>query len=673
MSLDASKAPGTVRYPHLMASGAIGTVPIRNRVVQAPMGTGMMLDGGVTDSDIAFMEDRARGGVGLIITGAGPVHETSIVAGRILTEAWDEQGVDALRRRVEAVHAHGAKIFGQILHLGRESSGDTMAGGATEYVPVAPSAVASPRDPSPPHELTGDEVRLIVSAYGRAAANYKSAGYDGIEIQACHGYLVAQFLTPSANRRTDAYRGDTLAGRMRFLVEVIEEVRACCGAGYPIGVRVSGEDLAPGGLNLDDTLRIVEAMQAMTHADYLSVTTGVRGGYVKDTTFAEGFARGCSRAIRQLIDVPVIVAGRFRTPAVADGAVGSGDADFVGLGRALLADPDWAHKASDGRENEIRPCIGIVQDCRRTIGLIACTVHARTGREHEWGAWPRASRSGRVVVAGGGPAGLETARVAAECGHRVVLFEHAANLGGQLRVAAAAPTRAEILDFVRYAERELTRLGVEVRCGAEATKEAVLAEHPDLFVCATGATPLPPQLEISGDTRVVNVWELLGGHVPDRVERAVVIDDGSGFWHGVSAAEHLAQRGASVALVTPARGVALTVPHESAGGVIRRLRAARVRFHTLVSVSSIDGRSVALADVVTAEPLGELRADLVAVRTALAPNAKLAHELDGQVAATAVIGDCASPRRLTHAVLDANRTIRRFNAGELSSAAMVVV
>jgi 2,4-dienoyl-CoA reductase-like NADH-dependent reductase (Old Yellow Enzyme family) len=661
------------RYPCLMSAASVGGVEIRNRVAQMPMGTGMMRDGRVTDGDVAFMEERARGGVGLIITGAGPVHETSIVAGRILTEAWDEAGLEGLRRRVEAVHAHGTKIFGQILHLGRESSGDTMAGGATEYVPLAPSAIASPRDPSPPHEMTGAEVRWMVSAYGRAAANFRQAGYDGIEIQACHGYLAAQFLTRSSNRRTDAYRGDTLEGRVRFLVEVIEEVRSRCGAGFPVGVRVSGEDLAPGGLAIDDTLEIVDALQDAAPVDYISVTTGVRGAYVKDTTFAEGFARGFAAAIKDRVDVPVIVAGRVRTPAVAEAVLASGEADLIGLGRALLADPEWALKVREGRDAEIRPCIGCVQDCRRAIGLIGCTIHARTGREHEWGPERRATRTARVLVAGGGPAGLETARLAAAAGYDVTLLERDDRLGGQLCVAAAAPTREELLDFVSYCQRELGRLGVDVCLGAEATKEAVLEREPDLFVCATGASPAPAELAIVGDARVVNVWELLGGSVSDLGERAVVIDDGSGFWHGVGAAEWLAERGVAVELVTRARGVALTIPHESAGSTLRRLRLNGVRFHTLVTAARIDGHRVQLADAITGEPCDELEADLIVVRTPLRADAHLAFELDGQIGAIAVIGDCAAPRRLTHAVLDANRAIRRFAGGELSSAAMVVV
>lgn len=664
---------GAGRYPHLFAPGVIARVRVRNRIVQAPMGSGMVRDGQITDADVAFMEERARGGVGLIITGAAPVHETSIVAGRILTEAWDEAGVQALRARVEAVHAHGTKIFGQILHLGRESSGETQAGGATEYVPLAPSAVASSRDPSPPHELSVEEIRMLIASYGRAGANFQAAGYDGLEIQACHGYLVNQFLSAAANRRTDSYGGATPAARIQFLVEVIEELREHCGRGYPLGVRVSAEDLERGGLTLEQTLEIVDALQGRAPVDYLSVTTGVRGAYVKDMTFVEGFARDFSREIKRRVEVPVIVTGRFRMPALADDVLGAGDADFIGLGRAVLADPEWALKAQQGRDREIRPCIGIVQDCRRSVGLIACTIHARTGREREWEAGEPPSKPARVVVAGGGPAGMETARLAAESGHQVMLFERSTQLGGQLRVAAAAPTRAELLDWVRYGERELARLGVDVRMGAQADPPAIRAQRPDLFVCATGARPLPPAFPVRDGANVVNIWELLNGTVTTDGDRAVVVDDGAGFWHGVGAAEHLAERGVSVSLVTRARGVALTIPHESAANTLRRLRGQGVRFHTLVSVIGADVGQVRIADAITGEELEPLEADLVAVRSELRAEDGLARELDGEVGAIAVIGDCAAPRRLTHAILDANRTIRRFNAGQLSAAATIVV
>jgi 2,4-dienoyl-CoA reductase (NADPH2) len=653
-------------YPHLFSPASIAGLEIRNRIVQSPMGTGLVDMGRVTMREAAMLEERARGGVGLVVTGAAVVHESSRFPVRIIVEAWDEEGIEALRLRTDAVKRHGARIFGQLAHLGRESPG-----GTTDSVPMGPSPIPTPRDPAPPHEMTTGEVRMIIDAFGRSAENFKAGGYDGVELHGAHGYLIAQFLSRASNRRTDKYRGDTLEGRMRLLVEVVEEVRARCGADYPVGVRLSADEHAPGGMTLEDTLEIVDALQSAAPVDYLSITTGMRGAYVKDSTFDEGFALELAESVKQGVDVPVIVAGRFRLPDLAEQAIAAGRVDFVAFGRAMLVDPEWATKAREGRVGEIRPCVGFVQDCRRAEGLIACALNARLGREAEWGPLTRAGASRRVVVAGGGPAGLEAARVASEIGHDVVLFEQTDVLGGQLRIAAAGPTREELLDFVFYLERELKRLGVEVRLETPASREAILTEAPDRVVCATGATPLPPEFDVDADAAVATVWDLLGGRAGGTPGRAVVVDDGGGVWHGVSAAEYLADRGAAVELLTPARGVGLAIPHESVANVLSRLRGNGVRFRVLVNVTSVRGTTVSLADSVNGEP-DKTTADLVVVRTRLGVNDELLRELDGAGPALVAIGDCASPRRLTHAVLDANKALREFDAGRLRSAAMVV-
>jgi 2,4-dienoyl-CoA reductase-like NADH-dependent reductase (Old Yellow Enzyme family) len=653
-------------YPHLFAPGEIGGLAIRNRIVQPPMGTGLVEHGRVSGRDVVFQEERARAGVGLIVTGAAVVHPTSRFPVRIIVEAWDEDGIHALRARVDAVQRHGARIFGQLVHLGRESPG-----GLTDTVPMAPSAIASPRDPNPPHEMSVAEVRMMVEAFGRSAANFQAAGYDGIEISAGHGYLVAQFLSAASNRRTDGYRGDTLEGRTRLLREIVEDIRLRCGAGYPVGIRLSAEEETPDGLTIDDTREIVLALQGSAPVDYISLTAGMRGAYVKDTAYPEGFTLGWAALVKQDVDVPVMAAGRIRHPDLAEQALATGQVDFVAIGRGVIADGEWVTKAREGRAGEIRPCIGIVQDCRAAHGQLGCAVNARAGREAEWGEPRRAPTPKRVVVAGAGPAGLEAARVAAESGHDVVLYEQAEVVGGQLRIAAAGPTRAELLDFVVYAERELTRLGVDVRVGTPATRDAVLADEPDLVVAATGATPLPPEFPFDSGANVVTVWDLLGGKVQKIPARTAVLDDGSGFWHGISAAEFLAERGAAVELLTPARGIGLAIPHESIAGVLARLGRNGVRFRSLVSVASVSGTTVSLVDALTGEA-AETEAELLVVRSKLHANDELLRELDGEVPAVVAVGDCSSARRLSHAVLDANLALRQFDAGRLGNAAMVV-
>ena len=593
--------------------------------------------------------------------GGTAVHPTSRFPARILIESWDEAVVDSLRVRAEAVHRHGAAMIGQLIHLGREAPG-----GLTEAIPLAPSALASPRSLVVPREMTAADIREIVEAFGRSAANYEAAGIDGAEVHAAHGYLVAQFLSPASNRRLDAYRGDTPEGRTRFLVEIVEEIRSRCGPDFVVGVRLSADEHTPGGLTLDDTLEIVDALQEAAPVDYLSITTGQRGGYVKDSSWDEGFALGLSEAVKQIVDVPVIVAGRIRLPGLAERALEAGQADFVAVGRGLLADPEWVAKARAGQADRIRPCIGIVQDCRRYAGGVTCTINPRLGREAEWGplqedtAEPR-----RVVVAGGGPAGLEAARVAAEAGHSVVLLR----AGGRASAASCARPRQGRRArscSISSSTSSASSSGSASTCGSGRPPQRPTCSppRPDLVVCATGATPEPPAFprrrRRARGHRLGAARRTRGrdpGARPRRRRRQRLL---AGNQRG--RVPRRAGRGRRDRDARP--GVGLAIPEESVANVHRRLRSNGVRFRPLSVVTGVDGTTVRLADAVTGEP-SETAADLVVVVTSLRVDDGLVAELDGAGPALVAIGDCASPRRLNHAVLEANLALRRFHEGRL--------
>ena len=640
-------------FETLFSPARLGPLRLKNRIVAVPHGTGMIDRGVPTDDDIAFWEARAAGGVAAMITGATTTHRSGVLRDRLRAEPWNPDALAQMARRAERVHRHGAAILCQLNHLGREG-----VGGASEYAPVAPSAIRSPRDASTPHPLAAAEIEELIEAFISGAVNVRGAGYDGIELHAAHGYLIAQFLSPASNRREDEYGGE-LSGRMRFLELIIAGIRERCDADCVLGVRLSADEEIPEGLQVDAAVAVAQGLSELGGVDYLSITLGQRGAYVKDITHREGIAADAAYAVKRHTTLPVLVAGRIVDPTMAETILQRGAADLVGMARQLVVDPQWPAKVRRGMTRSIRPCIGLNQECRTFPGGILCAASARTGRERwfdERLLAPR-RRGMSVAVVGGGPAGLEAARFAAELGADVVLYEREEQLGGQLHLAAAVPSRAGVFALVLHLEHEARRLDVEIRTGAEITPErfAEIANAADAIILATGARPLAPAFEYDGSARLTTVWDLLGGaHVDGK--RAVVADDGTGFWEAVSAAELLGDARLSVALLTPARSVGAAIPFESIGPLLHRLGQRRVTLHPLVHVNGIRNGSVTLVNSLTGDPL-ELPADFVAVHAGTISNDELAALPSESGAIVRTIGDCVSPRRLTHANWDADRTV----------------
>ena len=436
-------------FEHLLSPLQVGRLALPNRVLITAHATNYVDGNGLPDERaVHYYAERTRGGAGLMVTGASSVHPSSPRV-RGVINAHDPQVVGAWRAIADAVHVHGGHVLVMLTHMGRVGRMPDMR----PLVAPSPLMDGSFRQ-AVPHALSDREIGELVEAFAEAAVRVCQSGMDGIELQGAHGYLIAQFLSPLSNRRTDRYGGD-LAGRMRFCLEVVDAVRRAAGSGATVGIRLSADELVPGGLGLDESRAIVRRLEASGQLDFVDVSAGTDSDlmslaeHIPSMYFPPANLVRFAAAIKPVTRLPVFCAGAIRDPAVAEEIVASGKADMVGMTRAHIADPHVVRKLREGRSEDIRRCIGCMQACLEALanGLpIGCVYNPVTGREGEWATIEPASRSRRVVVVGGGPAGLEAARVAALRGHRVVLLEASKMLGGQLHLAARLPKRENFLE-----------------------------------------------------------------------------------------------------------------------------------------------------------------------------------------------------------------------------------
>ena len=650
--------PTTARdyYPRLFAPFTLGRLALANRIVMLPHGTSMVRDGGITAADIAYYEARARSGPGLMITGAAIVHPTSAVRTRKLVEPYNEAVLEGLKRRVDAVHAHGVRIVGQIVHLGRE-----MIGSEFDSAPLAPSAIRSPRDPFPPHALRQHEIDDIVEAFGVCAANLKRTGHDGVEIHGAHGYLVAQFLSPATNQRSDGY-GGTPEKRMRFLREVVESIRKHCGEDFLLGLRLSADEEIADGLEIPDTARIGKALAGDGLVDYLSITLGTRGMYVKDVTAPEATAARAAGIIRDACGMPIIVGQKINSPEVAEQVLAAGQADLIGMARSLIADPEWVLKASTGRAAEIRPCIGLNQDCRSFAPHLHCAANPLAGRElePEFQTLVPAAVRRRIAVIGGGPGGLEAARVAALRGHDVTIFEATDGLGGQFLYAASLPHRSPLRRLIDHLQGEVRRLEIEVHLNRRVDGIDDLGGTFDAAIVATGATAKPLDEELGGN-QVATWFEILeqGAPPPSGSGRAVMVDDGSAFWWTYGVAESLMEAGWRVIIATPSAAIAGNIPAESVGPLLSRLGGGGTEYRVLTVLDAVGPGTASLMNATSGE-VDVLACDLIVVQTGRSSNARLVDTLRDAGLETHAIGDCVAPRRVSNALFEGQLLARRI-------------
>ncbi|WGL16536.1 NADPH-dependent 2,4-dienoyl-CoA reductase [Microbulbifer bruguierae] len=506
-------------YPHLLAPLDLGFTTLKNRVLMGSMHTNLEEHPGGFDRLAAFYAERARGGVGLIVTGGiAPNEEGGVFQGSSKMTTAEE----ALEHRAitDAVHAEGGKICMQILHAGRYAYNPAL---------VAPSAIQAPINPFTPKELSDEEVEQQIEDYVRCATLAREAGYDGVEVMGSEGYFINEFIVERTNKRTDRW-GGSFENRIRFPLEIVRRIREAVGSDFIIIYRLSMLDLVEGGSDFDE---VIALGQAIEKAGATIINTGIGWHEARVPTIATSVPRAAfseiTAKVKQHLSVPVVTSNRINMPQVGEDVLASGQADMVSMARPFLADAEFVNKAAENRADEINTCIGCNQACLDhtfELKLTSCLVNPRACHETELNYLP-VTNVKKVAVVGAGPAGLAAATVAAERGHEVTLFEASNKVGGQFNIAKQIPGKAEFEETLRYFKRKLELTGVELRLNTIADAET-LADFEEVII-ATGISPRKPPIEGIDHDKVLTYLDVLRDKKPVGKSVAVIGAGGIGF------------------------------------------------------------------------------------------------------------------------------------------------
>lgn len=648
----------------------IAGVTIPNRIARTAHETGIAKPD-ITDAFIAYHAARARGGCGLSILEAAGVHPSS----NLDLQLYGPTIVEDFRRLMAAVRPHAMVVFQQLWHGGNlYPAADGGPPWAVSDIPGYGGIVGRP--------MSLADLAELRQAFVQAALNCQAGGVDGVELHGCHGYLFQQFLAPFYNNRTDQY-GGSFENRTRFLVEVLRDIRAAVGAGYPVGIRLGSSDL-PGGIDDTTNQQVVHLLESEGLIDFLDCS---KGDYFRMETMVgtmtspAGYELESTARIASVASVPRILTGRFRTLEEAEQVLREGQADMVSLVRAQIADPDLVIKTRAGNPEQVRPCIACNQGCIGGLaraGRLGCAVNPSIGLEHvQAGDFERSRPAKKIVVVGGGPAGMEAARVAALFGHEVILFEAQPRLGGAINIARNATNLQTLADISYWLEQEVYRLGVDVRLSTYVEADDACFDGADVVIVATGAMPRAelfqqgkPSLvvDVHDEAAVISTWDLFSSYDLSGLNAALILDTVGGM-EGLATAEHLIQHGLAVTYVTHAATLA---PQAQ---VTFRDVAALERFyakgkfeallrHQLLSIQSGGGnrRSCTVQPIqATSEHRREIAADLVVAITPNKPLQELyeALRLAGRV--VHLIGDASSPRDLQIAIAEGQAISRAIS------------
>jgi 2,4-dienoyl-CoA reductase-like NADH-dependent reductase (Old Yellow Enzyme family)/thioredoxin reductase len=635
------------KYAHLLSPGNIGAMKVKNRIVMSPMVRNFATtDGVITQALIDHYAARARGGAGLIIVEASYVQ----ASGRVWHQGIgidDDRHIPGLAALADALKQWGSKVEVQLVHGGRQSTTQV-----SKLPVVAPSAVPCPVTGSFPRELSTQEVADLIEAFAQAARRAKAAGFDGVELHGAHGYIMSQFFSAHVNRRNDKYGGD-LKGRAAIAVETIQRIRQLVGDSYPITIRINGRDNVPSGQTIEDAVALAKLLEAAGVAA-LHVTAGMAEANLNPRNVPtaatmlspRGHMIDLAAQVKSAVKIPVIAVGGI-TPEMAERVLSEGKADFIAFGRQFLADPDFPNKLDRDERENLRPCIRCNEMCMgRILVGVRCTVNPEVGYEGE--KLQPAVKPKKVAVIGGGPAGMEAARIAALRGHSVALYEKTGRLGGHLIEASVPKFKEDIGNYKDWLIGQMDKVGVKVVLGSEMTPAAVAETKPDAVVVATGSTSFRPDIPGGDKSIVAPAIDVLLGKAPSG-NHPIVAGGGA---VGAEVALYLGQQGKEVTLVEMLPLIAGDVlPLRNA--LIAQLGDAKVKILTNTKIAAItdEGVTAISAD----KNLVNVNGDKVILAMGLVADLKIYKAVHEKVAEVYVIGDSQEPRRMGEAIREGYR------------------